>query len=58
MRLPSPETATANTELPTLRVINGMSLRNALMKRGIPGKWLFHFQQGPKSRGHVASADM
>jgi hypothetical protein len=42
MRLPSGENATAHTSLGNAIVITDVPRREALVKLGIPGKWLLH----------------
>ena len=57
MCVPSVENATNLTTLPTLRVINDIPLREALVNDGIPGKRLLQPRQGSDSPGHVESAE-
>jgi hypothetical protein len=58
MCLPLGENATANTSLGNAIIITSVPCCKALVKVGIPGKWLLHPRQGSAFRGHVASADM
>jgi len=57
MCVPSVENVTDSTPLPTLRCINNIPLREALVNDGIPGKRLLHPRQGSDSPGHVESAE-